>query len=422
MNDPYRLAPAVLEEKDMHDYALREKASELVIASTRLESMVPPETAQALGESLRLLNSYHSNLIEGHKTYIPDIESAMTRKFSGNDDAKYAQELCAAHVNTERVIMSQVLEHPNVNVSLPVFLAHIHRTFYSHLPEEHRFTHEGEGFTEHPVLPGTFRDRIVAVHRGETQLGPEPGKPLEDALEVFGKTYDPARVRGAEEAIIASATGHLKLAWIHPFRDGNGRVARLYTGFYLARCGINKSNLWSMSRGCSHEKRDYMDSLWASNPQPTGQDRKNLTFQSQNVAIFTDFYLENCLGQVKFMEKQLDLRSVSKRIESYVYERRQAQGDIRPEAAKLLRNVFTTGALPREQVYGEVLNGLDKRTAQQLVSDLLKEGLVESKSSRAPLTIGLPRQVFMPYFPNLFNRENMGDKYADKTRTFAREL
>lgn len=40
-----------------------------------------PETAAVLGNKLRLLNSYYSNLIEGHKTTIPDIESALQNRF-----------------------------------------------------------------------------------------------------------------------------------------------------------------------------------------------------------------------------------------------------------------------------------------------------------------------------------------------------
>jgi len=51
---------------------LRDMAQEIIASSARLEGKVALETAAVLGDNLRLINSYYSNLIEGHKTTIPD--------------------------------------------------------------------------------------------------------------------------------------------------------------------------------------------------------------------------------------------------------------------------------------------------------------------------------------------------------------
>ena len=77
---------------------LKDLAQEVVRESFALEGRVAPPTAAALGEKLRLLNSYHSGLIEGHKTTIPDIEKALNQEFSGDEEQCYARELGAAHV------------------------------------------------------------------------------------------------------------------------------------------------------------------------------------------------------------------------------------------------------------------------------------------------------------------------------------
>ena len=50
--------------------------------------------------------------------------------------------------------------------------------------------------------------------------------------------------RRIEEALAA----HQRLAWIHPFRDGNGRVARLHTHLVLGKLGLT-NGLWSPLRG-----------------------------------------------------------------------------------------------------------------------------------------------------------------------------
>ncbi len=56
-------------------------AQEIIAASAGLEGKVARETAIVLGDQLRLINSYYSNLIEGLKTTIPDISMALQKKF-----------------------------------------------------------------------------------------------------------------------------------------------------------------------------------------------------------------------------------------------------------------------------------------------------------------------------------------------------
>ena len=67
---------------------LKDMAQEIVAASARLEGRIAPPTAEVLGDKLRLINSYYSNLIEGHKTTIPDIESALRNDFDRDPEKK----------------------------------------------------------------------------------------------------------------------------------------------------------------------------------------------------------------------------------------------------------------------------------------------------------------------------------------------
>lgn len=46
----------------------------------------------------------------------------------------------------------------------------------------------------------------------------------------------------------AMAASHHRLAWIHPFLDGNGRVSRLFTDCFMRAIGLKSYGLWSMSR------------------------------------------------------------------------------------------------------------------------------------------------------------------------------
>lgn len=88
---------------------LKDMAQEVIMASSRLDGRIAEETAKALGDRLRFINSYYSNLIEGHKTSILEIEAALNKDYSADEQRRYAQELCAAHVQTERELMREVL-------------------------------------------------------------------------------------------------------------------------------------------------------------------------------------------------------------------------------------------------------------------------------------------------------------------------
>ncbi|MFH1983399.1 MAG: Fic family protein [Pseudomonadota bacterium] len=388
---------------------LKDMAQEIIAASARLEGRVARETAEALGDRLRLVNSYYSNLIEGHKTTIPEIESALKNKFDLNPEKQYAQELCAAHVQVEKQFMQRVAAAPCPNVCDRQFLCDLHAGFYSHLPDAHLYTHTGGGFTRFPVNPGRLRDVDVSVD-GRSMHGPNC-QSLPSLLDEFARAYSPDRFHG-DDRLVAMAASHHRLTWIHPFRDGNGRVTRLFSGLYLAVSGINKGNLWSLSRGLSRNKKQYMFELWATDSPDSARPH---LFNEDLLADFCEFFFNICLDQIGFMEKLLRLDQIEARIDWYVENRRQQSTQpIRPEAAKLLRAVFMRGAIARGKA-SDILN-MSERSARRAVSALLNEGLLRSKSHRAPLTIGLPLSVLPFYFPDLYDPSVIGEEYPQSQR------
>lgn len=384
---------------------LKDIAQDVLTTSAALEGRVALETARALGDQLRLLNSFYSNLIEGHKTFIPDIEKALNDGYSADENSRYAQELCRAHVVAEKKLLILVEQDPELNVSSPEMLRSIHREFYSHLPPEHRFTHEERGFTDIEVRPGEFRDLEVAVHRDAGAHGPACTD-LPACLARFAEDYDVARYHG-DERLIALAAAHHQLTWLHPFRDGNGRVSRLHSGLFMTRAKINRGNLWSLSRGLSRQKQEYMINLFSVDPAPDDTPES----LNERLADFCEFFLGVCLDQARFMTRQLRLEKVEQRIEWFVRERSQRRDRLPLRASRLLRAVFMQGRIPRGQA-PEILN-TSETSSRRLVRQLLDEGLLVSESHRAPLTVALPFHVMPYYFPSLYRPEVLGPEYTE---------
>src|SRR5690606_10154777 len=90
------------------------------------------------------------------------------------------------------------------------------------------------------VVPGELRKRDVQVG---THVAVSPGA-LPRFLERFSEVYGSV---GRAEAIIATAAAHHRLLWIHPFIDGNGRVARLMSHAMLLDL-LDTGGVWSVAR------------------------------------------------------------------------------------------------------------------------------------------------------------------------------
>ncbi len=386
---------------------LKDLAQELVKASASLEGRVAPKTAAVLGEKLRVINSYYSSLIEGHKTTIPDIEKALQKKFSEDDHKRYTQELCAAHVETEREMMHRLRKEEPLNVCRREFICEIHEAFYNRLPPHHQLTHGPEGFTTLSVNPGRLRDVNVSLDNGLSIHGPHVAE-LSELMDAFSRAYNPAEFHG-DEQLLALAAAHHRLTWLHPFRDGNGRVARLFSGLYLARIGINKSNLWSLSRGFSRQRKLYMLNLFSADSPA----EDNLGFDEEELADFCRYFFEVCLDQIRFMTQLLGLEEIESRIDWYIEKRSKERTDpLRPQAARLLRALFMRGELPRGKA--STIMNMSERNARRVVSRLLQEGLAESDSHRAPLRIGLPVKVLPFYFPDLYDASVFGESFLEE--------
>ncbi|QLA13837.1 Fic family protein [Desulfolutivibrio sulfodismutans DSM 3696] len=387
---------------------LKDMAQEVATSSAALEGGIAIETARGLGDRLRLLNSYYSNLIEGHKTTLPEIERALARDFVEAPGRRYAQELCAAHVMVERELMDELQSHPYLHVCTAEYIKGIHRRIYGHLPDAHQYTHHSGGFTDIAVSPGELRDMDVSVD-GRTPHGP-PASELPNLMEAFAEAFAPHVFHG-DERLIAAAVSHHRLTWLHPFRDGNGRLARLHTGIYLVRGKVNQANLWSLARGFSRNKIGYMINLQATD-SPGRPDNDNF-FDEPLTADFCRFFFEICLDQIGFMRGLLKLDDVEHRIEWLVASlKKSTMPFLAPEASRLLRAVFRQGAVIRGKA-PEIVGKSERTTRRTVISPLIESGLLVSASHRAPLCMGFPMAALPYLFPGLFDPTVVGEEYRE---------
>ncbi|MGV2481392.1 UNVERIFIED_CONTAM: Fic family protein, partial [Salmonella enterica subsp. enterica serovar Weltevreden] len=64
-----------------------------------------------------------------------------------------------------------------------------------------------------------------------------------------------------EPALIKAGLAHLWFVTLHPFDDGNGRIARAVGDLFLARADGSPQRFYSLSAQIQRERKDYYDVL-----------------------------------------------------------------------------------------------------------------------------------------------------------------
>jgi len=373
---------------------LDELAVELVRQSAALGSQLRGPTREAMITLLRQMNSYYSNLIEGHNTHPLDIERAMKQEYADEPAKRLLQLESKAHIEVQKLIEAELERSPETNICSPQFLTSIHHAFYERMPTEFRWVTDKEQKEKHEIVPGKLRDREVAVGRHV----PPTFSAVGTFLARFATAYDPARL-GRVQRVIAAAASHHRLAWLHPFLDGNGRVTRLFTHAYLIKAGVDGHRLWMVSRGFARRRDDYIAALvGADAPRKSDLDgRGNLS--DEGLSQFCEFFIQTALDQVAFMGGLLELDGLENRIFAYI-QRRATLNEIDPTCAFLLRDVLVRGEVARGEA--SRITGKPERTARRIVNTLLEENLLTSETPKGPLRIGFPTKAVGYYFPRLY--------------------
>jgi Fic family protein len=334
------------------------------------------------------MNCYYSNLIEGHNTHPIDIERALRNDLSEDPVKRNLQLEARAHVEVQRWIDEGGL-HGRSHTRAG--LEETHARFCGELPDDLLWVVMPGSAERVRVEPGTLRARDVKVGR---HVAISPGA-VPRFLEHFEWAY--GRL-GLSDAIVAVAAAHHRFVWIHPFLDGNGRVARLMSHAMLLD-RLDTGGVWSVARGLGRTAERYKQHLAACDlPRRNDLDGRG-ALSEEELASFTAYFLQTCLDQVDFMTKLVEPDRLRARIHQWVGEE-AALGTLPTKAANVLDAVLYRGELPRSEV--EAIVGTGERQARRIVATLADAGVLVSESSRAPLRIAFPAVLASRWMPGLF--------------------
>jgi len=375
-----------------HGEALTELAVDLAAKSAGFRRSLPDGIVNALAELVRAMNCYYSNLIEGHDTHPVDIERAMQNDYSDEPRKRDLQLEARAHITVQQWIDEGGLAG---QAATREGVCEIHRRFGKLLPDTLLRVEDLRTGERIRVEPGVLRKRDVIV--GD-HVAVSPGalfRFLDRFEQVYGKL-------GKARTIFSAAAAHHRLLWIHPFLNGNGRVARLMSHAML-RDALDTGGIWSVARGLARQEAVYERRL-ASCDQPRRGDLDGRGSRGEAaLAEFTAFFLRTCIDQATFMERLVRPDRLRERIRLWVEEKVRIDG-LSPRSGNVLEAVLFRGELPRGDVAD--IAGTGDRQARRIVSTLLDAGVLRSNSTRAPLRIAFPAGLAGRWMPGLFPEAN----------------
>lgn len=197
--------------------------------------------------------NYNSNHLEGNTlTYGQTELLLLFGKVSGEGHLKDFNDMKASEVSVK------MMEEEAANKQVPLtqsFIRTLHKTLLR------------EDYTEYRTLPNGTQTSYV-IHAGQYKTRPnsvitrygdrfEYASPQETPALMADLVgwYNEEEQKGNLSPVELAALFHYRYIRIHPFEDGNGRIARLMVNYILSRHG------WPMIVVRSRLKQEYLEAL-----------------------------------------------------------------------------------------------------------------------------------------------------------------
>jgi len=208
-----------------------------------------PEIAEEMHKIYLARGLLATTAIEGNTLTEKEVRDLLDKKLTLPASRQYLAQEIANILDGFNGILKQIAAHRLVPLSTPLI-----KTFNAQVLQKLSLEPE--------VIPGAIRTHSVGV-------GTYRGAPEEDCEYLLNRLCDwlnsIAAPAGDEliYGLIKSIVGHVYLAWIHPFGDGNGRTARLLEAKFLLEAGVPSaaahllSNHYNLTRSEYYKQLDF---------------------------------------------------------------------------------------------------------------------------------------------------------------------
>ncbi len=367
--------------------SLNDLARSLAVKSANLSTSLPSALAEPLSVLIRAIESHYSNFIEGHICEPVDIDRAIRGEYSDAAETRGLQLETLAHIATQKWIDEDGIGVAPYSAEA---IREVHKRFFEQLPHGSRVVRDGNG-RQLAIEPGAIRTTGVQVGRHvAVSAGAVPR-----FLARMEQAYKPT---GKIESILVAACGHHRLLWVHPFLDGNGRVARLVSAAALS-AAIGTKSMWSLSRGLARKEKEYKALLQSCDEPRRGSLDGRGTLSEGALAAFVEYFLTTCIEEIEFMHDLMQPDRLRARVRTWVLEQMRT-GRLPLGSDALLEALISRGQLASAEVVA--LIDATGGPARQLIAALMDSGIAQSETLHSPLRLSFPIRLTDQLLPGLF--------------------
>ena len=306
--------------------------------------------------------NYNSNHIEGNTlTYGQTEILLLFGKVIGEADVRDVQEMAASNVGLRMMTEEAKVKETPLTQN---FIRTLHRTLLR------------EDYTVHRSLPGGMQTSYV-IHAGQYKTRPnsvitrygdrfEYASPEEtpSLMADLVDWYNKAEQEGKLTPVELAALFHYRYIRIHPFEDGNDRIARLMVNFILTR------HNYPMVVVRSRKKSDYLEALHQTDVEvgPTPSDGAHA--EIKDIRPFLKYF-----NDLVATEVYNDVLFVSEKNENVWWYDGERIAFRTPNYTKILNAMRTEPTLTLADM--KELTGISIAAIQKLLDQLIQKKYVE---------------------------------------------
>ena len=194
---------------------------------------LPPEVAGRVEQKLRIESNYHSNALEGNTLTLGETRSLLLHGLTARGKPMREHLDIEGYDRAIKELARMAREdHPLSESSI----CNLHRVLLNEPYEVETAAADGRN-TRRPIAVGSYKRTAnnVVTSTGETYYFTPPEQ-VPHAMHELTAWYHAQEDQG-EHPILIAAIFHYRFVRIHPFDDGNGRMARLLMNRILLRHG-----------------------------------------------------------------------------------------------------------------------------------------------------------------------------------------
>ncbi len=216
--------------------------------------------------------------------------------------------------------------------------------------------------------PGQYRKGPIYVHDERTDRRVYEGADANHVPQLMEELTEHLRSDDTTNPLVKAALAHLNLVMIHPFRDGNGRMARTLQTMVLSREAIVEPAFSSIEEWLGSNTEDYYRVLAI-----TGRGRWN---PEGSAALWVAFNLRAHHMQAQTVARRFqEASAIWRELDAVV-----STGKL-PERVTGLLYEAVLGYRVRRPLYIKLTN-VEERTATRDLARLADQGLLEARGER----------------------------------------